>query len=117
MPDEVDEPPDHHELEHNARFQHSWKRWHREFLTDLREHNASSSRQTDRCIVEVGDIVLVSMEGKKRNQWKVGVVEKLIRGRDQQVRGAHVRVVTKGKKSYLDRPVQRLYTIEVKSKE
>ena len=58
----------------------------------------------------VGVIVLVSEEDKKRSQWKVGVVENLIRsrGRDQQVRGAHLRVVTKGK---------RLYPIEVKSKE
>ena len=43
MLDEVDEPPDHHQLEHNARY-----RWHREYLTVLREHHASSSRQTDR---------------------------------------------------------------------
>ena len=114
MPDEVNEPPDHHEIDHNARFrylsaklQHLWNRWHREYLTDLREHHASRSSQTDRRIVEVGDIVLVSEEDKKRNQWKVGVVEKLIRGRDKQVRGAHVRVVTNGKRSYLDRPVQR----------
>ena len=37
--------------------------------------------------------------GVKRGDWKMGVVDGLIRGRDNEVRGAHVRVTTNGRGS------------------
>ena len=40
-------------------------------------------------------------------------VEGLICGRDKEVRGAHVRVITKGRDVQITRPVQKLYPIEV----
>ena len=43
----------------------------------------------------------------------MGVVEGLICGRDKEVRGAHVRVITKGRDLHITRPVQKLYPIEV----
>ena len=43
----------------------------------------------------------------------MGVVEGLICGRDKEVRGAHVRVITKGRDIHITRPVQKLYPIEV----
>ena len=45
----------------------------------------------------------------------MGVVENLVRGSDNVVRGAKVRVVTKGKPTHLSRPVQKLYPLEIKS--
>ena len=45
----------------------------------------------------------------------MAVVESLIRGKDNVVRGANVRVIAKGKPVRISRPVQKLYPIEVKS--
>ena len=42
-------------------------------------------------------MVTVFEEGVKRNGWKMAVVESLIVGKDKQVRGANVGVITKGR--------------------
>ena len=67
--------------------------------------------------VEVGNVVTVFEESKRGNKWKMAVVEGLIRGHDNVVRGAKVRVIEKGKPVRLSRPVQTLYPIEVRSEE
>ena len=59
-------------------------------------------------------MVIVYEEGKKRGQWKTGIVQTLISGRDKVVRGALVRVITKGKPIQLSRPIQHLYPLEIK---
>ena len=43
------------------------------------------------------DVVIVFEDGAKRNSWKMAVIEELIHRRDNKVRGANVRVVTKEK--------------------
>ena len=80
----------------NERLRHFWKRWQREYLTDLRESHDSNSTKTVRK-PNKGDVVIVYEEGTKRNTWKMAVVEGLIQGKDNKVRGANVRVITKGK--------------------
>ena len=50
-----------------------------------------------------------------RGFWKIGCIERLLSGRDETVRGATVRVTTNGKCTTLDRPLQRLYPMEIKS--
>ena len=42
-------------------------------------------------------MVTVYEEGVRRNGWKMAVVESLIVRKDKEVRGANVRVITKGK--------------------
>jgi len=39
-----------------------------------------------------------------------------VKGKDGVVRGARVRIVTKGKPIHLSRPVQKLYPLEIRSK-
>ena len=63
---------------------------------------------------KVGDVVIVYEDGVKRNSWKMAIIEDLIQGKDNQVRGAKVRVITKGKVVRLNRPVQMLYPLEVR---
>ena len=63
----------------------------------------------------MGDVVVVYEKKRKRGQWKMGVVESLVTGRDGIVRGASVRVVTKGKPVHLSRPVQKLYPFKIRS--
>lgn len=94
---------------------HFWNRWKREYLADLREyHKGNENRKGSE--VKLSDVVLVYDENLKRSCWKLAVVERLIVGKDNVVRGALVRLIVKGKPRYLSRPVQRLYPLEVKSK-
>ena len=95
------------------RLQHFWMRWSREYLTDLRE---SLHCNTKKVVKEpkVGDIVIIYKDGVKRNSWKMAIIEDLIQGKDDPVRGAKVRVITKGKVVCLNRPMQMLYTLEVR---
>ena len=53
-----------------------------------------------------------------RSWWKLGRVIELIKGRDDQIRGARVQVMSTDKKpSILHRSIQHLVPIEVKSQE
>lgn len=123
LPDEVIEPEDVvGEAECSTRFKylstrlsHFWNRWRREYLASLREFHRCNVRSQIRTI-EVGDVVVVHEDEKKRGEWKIGVVESLVKGKDSVIRGAMVRVVTKGKPTHLSRPVQKLYPLEIKSK-
>ena len=93
---------------------HYWNRWSSEYLVDLREHHKVSIRK-DETKVKVGDVVLVEEDNKKRGQWKMGVVEQLIVGQDKEVRGATVRLITKGKPVSLNRSVRKLYPLKISS--
>ena len=96
----------------NERLEHFWRRWRREYLTDLTEcHNCNAKRAGRE--PKVGDVVIVFEDGAKRNSWKMVVIEELIHGWDSKVRGANARVVTKGKTHRLSRPLQKLYPIKV----
>ena len=90
---------------------HFWKRWRGEYLSGLRE----THRLQDREPVEIkpGDIVLVGDENKKRGFWKMGIVDELIVGKDGHTRGAKVRMHGAGKPDYLNRPLQKLYPLEL----
>ena len=63
--------------------------------------------------VSEGDIVLVQDDQLKRGQWKIGIIESLIVGKDGQVRGVNLRVSGKGKPQFCSRPVQKVYPLEI----
>ena len=89
---------------------HFWNRWRRENVPALRESHRlklDSGGQT----VQIGDIVSVHDESLPRTKWRMGVVHELIKGVDKTTRGAVVRIADKGKRSYLRRPLQRLFEI------
>ena len=54
-------------------------------------------------------------ESKRRGEWRLAVIESLIKGNDNVVKGANIRVIAKGKPSRMSRPVQKRYPIEVQS--
>jgi hypothetical protein len=66
----------------STKLKHFWNRWHREYLCDLREHHDCKGNKSNARTVKVGEVVIVSEEGKKRGQWRNGIVEKLVVGRD-----------------------------------
>ena len=83
-------------------------RWSKEYVRSLRErHTKSGGEQTPH--PSVGEVVIIKDESQNRNAWMLGVVEKLIVGRDGVVRGAKLRAG----RGVLERPVQHLHPLEL----
>ena len=59
--------------------------------------------------VQPGDVVLIQGPERNRGKWNIGIVTKLIKGRDGVVRAIRLRAG----KSYLERAVQHLYPMEL----
>jgi len=56
-----------------------------------------------------GEVVLVADDGEKRLNWKMGVVQQLILGRDGRCRAVIVQV----KSGLLTQPIHKLYKLEL----
>jgi len=63
--------------------------------------------------VEIGDIVLVGSDNKKRFEWPLGRIVEVYPGKDGHVRVAKVRTAV----GVLTRPLQRLYPLEIPNPE
>lgn len=97
---------------------HFWRRWRDEYLMELRDAHRHSAKDTVPEPVAVGDIVVVHDEDLPRGLWKLARVEGLVTGADGMIRGATIRVKSKGRKSStMRRPVQRLYPLEIRGEE
>ena len=97
----------------NRKLEHFWKKWKREYLAELREHHKRNVRK-DGTVVKLQDVVTVAEEGVTRGKWRLGKVEELLPSKDGVVRGAKVKMLTKkGRPLYLNRPIQKLYPLEV----
>ena len=59
--------------------------------------------------VNLNDVIIVHDEKLPRSRWRLGVVIKLIEGKDKQIRGAVVRTANG---SELTRPVNKLFPVE-----
>ena len=90
---------------------HFWNRWRKEYLTNLREHHRS--KKESHVKVRIGDVVLVHEDNVKRSDWKMGKVLERIVGKDGVVRGAKLKLITKGKPVIVSRAAQKLYPLEV----
>lgn len=98
---------------------HFWLRWRNEYLLELREvHRHSAKKRGKADAVKTGDVVIVHDDDQPRGLWRLGRIERLIVGSDNQVRGAVVKVKTKKRKpTFLKRPVQKLYPLEINDDE
>ena len=91
-----------------------WKRWKKEYLSSLREyHKITGSKPNN---IAIGGIVLIQDENQPRNMWKLGRVTQFIQGRDEVIRGATLKTVTNGNAYEIDRPLQKLYPLELRAK-
>jgi len=99
----------------NNLLNHFWKRWRNEYVHELRElHSYAAKKQEKPTTISVGDIVVIHDEQLPRGLWKLGKVESLMKGHDGQVRGVTLKTTSKdGQRISLNRPVQRLYPLEV----
>ena len=59
--------------------------------------------------VTSGDVVIIKGNEKNRRQWKLGIVDKLFPGSDGVIRAVKLRAG----KSYLERPIQQPYPLEL----
>ena len=83
-------------------------RWTTEYIRSLMErHNLK--HKTKELTLKVGDEVLIQSEERNRGKWSIGIVVKLLEGRDGVVRGARLRAG----KSYLERAIQHLCPMEL----
>ena len=102
----------------NGVLQGFWKRWKCEYLLELREahrHYQLSHNVTEP--IAVGDVVIVH-DDQPRGQWRLAIVQRLLRGIDGEVRSASVKTQSKkGRSQILKRPIQKLYPLEVRSSE
>ena len=85
-----------------------WSRWSGEYLKLLRERHNLKHKTKDMA-VQPGDVVLIQGPERNRGKWNVGIVTKLIKGRDGVVRAIWLRAG----KSCLERAVQHLYPMEL----
>ena len=98
----------------NTLLEHFWKRWSKEYLTELREHQNCRNKIPDKQ-VQVGDVVLIH-DNLPRNRWKMGLVLELYEGKDGFKRGCKLRTLSKtGRTLYLNRPINKLYPLEIRN--
>ena len=90
VPEEDPEQIEQSDLRKRARYLQRckgvlWSRWSSEYLKALRErHNLN--HKTREMKLTVGEVVLIKGEERNRGRWKIGVIDKLIPGRDGVVR-------------------------------
>ena len=91
-----------------------WKKWRKDYLIDLREHHRNKVERSGKIKISVGDTVTVHEEGLEKGFWKIGQIENLIKGQDDIVCGAELRISSRGKKPLvIKRPLQSLFPLEV----
>ena len=88
-----------------------WKMWRNNYLLALSERTQlfhKKAKGTVKRTPKIGDVVLLK-EKLPQGQWRIGRIVKLIKGRDQLVRSARVRLSSK---MILTRAMNMLYPIE-----
>ena len=59
--------------------------------------------------IDIGDVVMIKGEEKRRGKWKIGIVKELYRGNDQEIRSVQIKTA----KGCLERLIQLLYSLEL----
>ena len=85
-----------------------WQRWTNEYMRALRERHRLKHKKKDFHLA-VGDVVIMKLSERNRNQWPLGIVEALIKCTDCVVRAARLR----SGRGRLERAAQHLYPLEL----
>ena len=92
--------------------EHFRTRFKKEYLTSLREFHIAKKTLKNR-VIDKGHIVTVYEEKRLHQMWRLGRIVELIRGKDQNIRSAVVRVYNNGKTVNIRRPIKLLYPVEL----
>ena len=95
---------------HSKLIQQFWVRWRKEYLTALHEFHKTTGN--NRQVIKKGDVVVVH-DDTPRLHWKLAVVDDLVKGNDGLIRSAHISTAN----HKTNRPITRLYPLEVVSSE
>ena len=68
---------------------HFWKRWSKEYVTEIRNLHRQRRRPEGSISLLVGDVTLFE-DNLPRSQWRLGRVEQLIPGTDDNIRAGVV---------------------------
>ena len=63
--------------------------------------------------LRLGDVVIVHEDGQPRGKWRLAHVVRLITGKDGVIRGAEIELPGNKEKTRMERPIQRLYPLEI----
>ena len=85
--------------------EHFRNRFHREYLSQLISKRSNKELRE----IQVGDVVIVGDDNRKRMDWPLARIEKLIAGRDGKIRVIEL----KTKDGKIVRPIQRIYPMEI----
>ena len=88
---------------------HNKLRWKHEYLTALRERHLSNQKPNIQQTINVGDIVIVHTDNKKRLEWPLAKVLKLSQGNDGYIRSAQIKM----QNGVTQRPIVKLYPLEI----
>ena len=88
-----------------------WNTWSKDYLTSLRENAINLGRKG--VGPQIGDIVVIHEDNKKRMHWKLGRVVDLIKGKDGVIRGAKVKTDSTYSGGVIERPLQKLFPLEM----
>ena len=90
---------------------HFIQRWKEEYLLALRDSHRENVRKGKN--IQLGDVVLLADDGP-RIFWRLATVIKLKQSKDQEIRGAVLRVADREQKyTQLERPIELIYPLEV----
>ena len=62
-------------------------------MTVLRERH-NMVHNTKEVKIDIGDVVMIKGEDKRRGKWKIGMVKELYRGKDQEIRSVQIKTAT-----------------------
>ena len=95
------------------------KRFHRSYLNELRQIQLYRKSKSANSSLSLNDVVLIKDDKPlPRNEWRIGRVIELIKGRDGLLRGAKLRTIgDKGSKTITHRPLQKLIPFEISDTE
>ena len=91
--------------------EHFWKRWKNEYVLCLRDYYKKGQSKANE-IIDIDDVVIIADEKAPRHLWNLRRVIDLIKGKDNVLRGACVKVGKTG--SIINRPINKLYPLEVR---
>lgn len=82
-----------------------WRKWRREYVNLLQTRRKWTHETRN---LKVDDVVLLKDSSENRNNWPMGLIDKVFESEDGLVRKVVVRIIRDGKVTFYTRPVQEL---------
>lgn len=96
-----------------------WIIWKREYLQQnkiFKSSNQNPRAYSNLVKPVLGEVVILVDEHKPREDWRLGIISKVLEGRDGMIRGVRVKTISKQLKStqYVTRPLRLIVPLEIR---